>query len=103
MSSAVVDRKVRHAEQHAAADRGRPCGFQQGDLQDLFGRPMRRREFVAIVVGAAVAWPSPLSAQQPPMPVVGFMSARSPGESASLVAFFHKGLNEVGYVEGRNV
>jgi putative ABC transport system substrate-binding protein len=61
---------------------------------------MRRREFVTLLGGAAVAWPFAALAQQP---VIGFLSARSPGESASLVVAFHKGLNETGYVESRNV
>jgi ABC-type uncharacterized transport system substrate-binding protein len=64
---------------------------------------MNRREFITLL-GGAVAWPFAVRAQQSQsMPVVGFMSARSPGESASLVAAFHKGFNEAGYVEGRNV
>jgi|SRR6516162_936522 len=64
---------------------------------------LKRRDFISAFGGAA-AWPLTARAQQPPsMPLVGFMSARSPGESASLVAAFHKGLNETGYVEGRNV
>ena len=63
---------------------------------------MRRREFITLM-GSAVAV-SPLATHdQSPMPVIGFVSARSPGESASVLAAFRKGLSEVGYVESRNV
>ena len=64
---------------------------------------IRRREFIAALGGAAIAWPLPLSAQQPEMPVVGFLDSRSPGESAHTAVAFRNGLNEEGYVEGRNV
>jgi putative tryptophan/tyrosine transport system substrate-binding protein len=64
---------------------------------------MRRREFIALLGGAAVAWPFATRAQQAAMPIVGFVSGRSTETSAHPVAAFRKGLNETGYVEGQNV
>jgi putative ABC transport system substrate-binding protein len=64
---------------------------------------LKRREFIALVGGATVAWPLTVRAQQPAMPVVGFLTNRSPGESAHLVAAFHQGLGETGYVDGKDI
>ena len=64
---------------------------------------MRRREFITLLGGAAVSWPLGSHAQQPVIPVVGFLSGRSPAESVGVVAAFRKGLLETGYAEPDNV
>jgi putative ABC transport system substrate-binding protein len=63
---------------------------------------MRRREFITMISSAAV-WPLAARAQQAPMPMIGFRSSRSPGDSAGVVAAFRQGLGESGFVEGQNV
>jgi len=64
---------------------------------------VRRREFITLAGGAAVTWPLAVRAQQPAMPVIGFLSARSPEESAHLVAAFQSGLADNGYIAGQTV
>jgi ABC-type uncharacterized transport system substrate-binding protein len=65
------------------------------------GRKVRRRE-VLLLLGATAVAPA-VRAQQPTAPIIGFMSGRSPDDSAHLVAAFHNGLREAGFVEGKNV
>jgi putative ABC transport system substrate-binding protein len=63
---------------------------------------MRRREFITLL-GGITAWPLAARAQPLPMPVIGFMSARSAEDSVNLVEAFQHALAQYGFVEGRNV
>src|SRR6516225_7336056 len=64
---------------------------------------MRRRDFIKVLGGTAAAWPLAARAQQPAMPVIGFIHPLSPEKVPHFVAAWHQGLGELGFVEGKNI
>ena len=62
---------------------------------------MRRRDFIGLVGGVAFTWPVVARAQQPAMPVIGFLDGRTPEALTERLRGFRQGLKEVGYVKGR--
>jgi len=64
---------------------------------------MKRRQFIAVLCGAAAMWPLAARAQQPAVPVIGYLSARAARTDGPMVSAFQRGLGESGYVAGQNV
>jgi putative tryptophan/tyrosine transport system substrate-binding protein len=64
---------------------------------------MKRREFITLLGGASLGWPLAARAQQPALPLVGYMDGGAPDVTAHLLAGFRDGLKSAGYVEGQNV
>ena len=64
---------------------------------------MRRRDLIKLIASSAVAWPLAAQAQRAALPLIGYLSSRSPDNSADIIASFRRGLREAGFVDGQNV
>jgi putative ABC transport system substrate-binding protein len=87
-----------------APDLFRSAGLSGYDAWSLAsGQVMRRRYFIKAITGSAIAWPLAVRGQQREIPVIGYLSSRSPSDSADIVAAFRQGLKDSGFVDGQNV
>jgi putative ABC transport system substrate-binding protein len=64
---------------------------------------MRRRDLIKLIASSAALWPLSAQAQRAALPLIGYLSSRSPGNSADIIAAFRRGLSEGGFVDGQNV
>src|SRR5215472_6636184 len=82
-----------------------PCRFDplRCPVPEPRGEAMGRRQFIKLLGGTATAWPLAAHAEQPAIPVIGYLDSRSPEAVENRLRGFHQGLKEAGYIEGENV